>query len=319
MTNIVYNHDAAIDEYMAGLLLDNMPGLTLRAIVLTNGDCLGQQAMEAAWKIAQYTGRQEVPLSLSESRIYQAFPYSYRSDCIRQRDIPCLRRYAPAPAPPYPSGNGALAGLLRQAIADGEPLTLVCTCSLTTVYDVLAAEPELEKGLEHLLWMGGAIAVRGNLDATTIPPEIANGTAEWNVFSDPAAADWVLNHPGRSYKVTVCPLDLTDQAKITQAFKDALNAQASESRLSLLASQSYALVAAEPFYELWNVSSVCFLPRPDLYSAPETMRLGIVCDGFDQGTMRPTQDPGSQPVDVVLNLIDPDGFYAYVLELFRAY
>src|ERR1700754_157972 len=106
MSNILYNHDGAIDEYMAGVVLDNMTGFTLGGIVVTNGDCLAQQAMEAAWKIAEFIARPEVPLSLSESRIYQAFPYSYRSDCIRQRDIDCLQPYGPPPAPPYPSGNG---------------------------------------------------------------------------------------------------------------------------------------------------------------------------------------------------------------------
>ncbi|MEA3033582.1 MAG: hypothetical protein QOH86_1598 [Sphingomonadales bacterium] len=319
MVNIIYNQDGAIDEYMAGVVLDNMEGVTLQAIVLTNGDCLGQQAMEAAWKIAQFTERSEMPLSLSESRIYQAFPYSYRSDCIRQRDIPCLQPYAPAPQPPYAPGNQALAALLRQAIEDDAPLTLVCTCSLTTIYDVLSAEPELEAGVDHLLWMGGALNVKGNLDPTTIPPEIANTTAEWNVFSDPEAADWVLNHPGRGYQVTVCPLDLTDQAKITEDFKQALAAQSDEYRLSLLGSQSYALVGDEPFYELWNVSSVCYLVHPEFYQPPQTMQLSIVPYGFDQGTMRPTDDPASLPVDVVLAFAEIDAFYDYVLQVFRSY
>lgn len=319
MINLVYNHDGAIDEYMAALLLDNMEGYNLQGIVLTNGDCLGQQAMEAAWKIAQYTGRTETPVSLSESRIFQAFPYSYREDCIRQRDIDALQPYGPPPAPPFPPGNEMLAQLLRDAVEAEQPVVLVCTCSLTTIYDVLVAEPELEQGIELLLWMGGAIGVKGNLDASTIPPEIANTTAEWNVFSDPQAADWVLNHPGRAYRVVICPLDVTDQAKITAEFKAELNAQAGQSRLSTLAAQSYGLVAQERFYELWNVSTVCFLPHPEFYDPPQTLRLSIVQDGFDQGTMRPTDDPSCQEVEVVMNFADLDGFYAYVLQLFRSY
>lgn len=318
METVIYNHDGAIDEYMAGVMLDNMDGLGLKAIVVTNGDCLGDQAMEAAWKIAQYTERPRQALSLSESRIYQAFPYSYRSDCIRQRDIPVLQPFGPAPG--YPAdGNAVLARLLSEAIAADDPVTLVCTCSLTTLYDVLVAQPHLEKGVKHLLWMGGALFVKGNLDPTTIPKEIANPEAEWNVFSDPQAADWVLNHPGRSYRVTVCPLDMTDQAKITPEFRASLKAQSATSILSKLADQSYDLVLEEPFYELWNVSAICFLTRPDLYGPPKTMRLKITQGGYLQGAMRPTDDPSALPLEVVLSIADLTGFYDYVLSVFRSY
>lgn len=316
---VLYNHDAAIDEYIAAVMLENMEGIELQSLIITNGDCLADQAMTTAWQIAQYTER-DTPLSLSNARIYNAFPYSYRTDCIREGGIDVLLPFGPAPAPPYASGEDALRAALQNAVNTGRPLTLVCTCSLTTFWQVLKASPELEAGVDHLLWMGGAIHVKGNLDPTTIPPQIANPSAEWNVFSDPEASDWVLNHPGRKYRVTICPLDCTDQALITPEFKEALAKQAGKSKLSELAAQSYALVAAEPFYELWNVCTIVWLTHPEFYSAPVEMRLHVEQFGFYQGNLKPAQpSEESVPVDVILDLVDPKGFYDYVLKVLRTY
>lgn len=316
-TTLIYNHDAAIDEYMAALLLDTMSGFRLHSLVISNADCIPDAAMATAWQINQFTQR-DVPLSLSGARVYNAFPYSYRVDCIREGAIDCLKPFGPAPAPPYPDGDEALASALRSALGSGEKVTLVCTTSLTTLRDVLIEEPDLEGAIEHVLWMGGAVYVPGNLDPTTIPPSIANPAAEWNVFSDPTSADWVLNHPGRSYRMTVCPLDCTDKAKITPEFKQALARQAAAgSKLSTLASQSYALVADEPFYELWNVCTVVYLTHPELYSAPVKTALSIQQIGFYQGNMKPSAT--GVPVDLVLDLVRPSDFYEYVLRLFDSY
>ncbi len=314
---VIYNHDAAIDEYMAAVVLDNMAGVSLEAIVITNGDCIAGPAMDAAWMIASYTDRLAIPLSLSVARMYNPFPYEYRGDCIRQASVAALQPFGPPPPPPYPSGEAALRALLRKAIDTQTPVTLVCTASLTTLYHVFHADPELEAGVEHLLWMGGAIRVLGNLDPKTIPAVIANPAAEWNVFSDPFAAQWVLNHPGRPYRVTVVPLDVTNQASFTTDFETKLTEQSKTSRLSALASQSYALVDAGAYSEMWDVCTVCYLAHPEFYSAPVSMQLQIVQDGFYQGNIKPA-DHGV-PVDVILDLVDRPGFYDYVLEVFRSY
>jgi len=314
---LIYNHDGAIDEYMAAVLLDTMEEVDLRAIIVTDGDCLAEPAMDTAWKILSYTNQVgDIDLSLSAARVYNAFPYSYRTDCITQGTIEVLKPYGPPPSPPYPSGETALRSRLEEAIKTGRPVTLVCTCSLTTIYDVLHAQPSLGKGVARLIWMGGAIKVPGNLDPTTIPPQIANPAAEWNVFSDPAAAEWILASPEVTFPVVVFPLDVTNKAKITPEFKSALQAQSEKYPLSLLAAQSYALVAAEPFYELWNVCAVCYIARPELYSAPVPMALDVVTQGFYQGNMKGSSRPGRK-VDVVLDIVDLAGFYDYVLQQFR--
>jgi len=66
-----------------------------------------------------------------------------------------------------------------------------------------------------------------------IPPVIANQTAEWNAFWDSFSVAWVLLNT--TVSTTIFPLNVTNQAKITDAFKAALNAQSQLYPLSLLA------------------------------------------------------------------------------------
>ena len=216
--------------------------------------------------------------------------------------------------PPFPSGDTLLKDLLVQAVNEDRPVTMLVNCPLTTLVNVLKDAPDLKAGIAQMVWMGGAINVPGNLDPTTIPPEMANPTAEWNVFWDPFAADWIFNHT--SFPITLFPLDVTDQAAITDSFMDALQEQSKTSRYSRLAYQSYTLVANEAFYDMWDVVTTCYLARPRLFDAPTPMNLAVVTEGFYQGTLYEDQDNG-RAVSVILNLKHPDQFYQYVLNQFN--
>ena len=50
---VVQVHDAAIDEYMATILLTTMEEVVLDGVVIVNADCIYGPAMDAAWKIQQ--------------------------------------------------------------------------------------------------------------------------------------------------------------------------------------------------------------------------------------------------------------------------
>ena len=104
--------------------------------------------------------------------------------------------------------------------------------------------------------MGGAVDVKGNLDPTTIPPAVANPHAEWNAFWDPFAVAEAFE---LFSDIRLFPLDITDKAKITDAFKAALAKQAETYGLSRLVSEAYELVKDEPFYEMWNTLATCYL------------------------------------------------------------
>jgi purine nucleosidase len=91
--------------------------------------------------------------------------------------------------------------------------------------------------------------------------------------------------------------------------------QARESNYSNLAYQSYEIAANESFYDMWDVLTTCFIPHPDFFDSPVKMKLSIETENYWQGTLY--RDPNGREVDVILNILDPDGFYEYVLQQFN--
>ena len=305
---VVLVHDAAIDEYMSTILLTTMKGVRLDGIVIVNADCIYGPAMDAAWRIQQFIGRTDIPLSLSNARGLNPFPWPYRADCIKQGRVAALDPFGPHPDwPPYPDGDAWLETYLDQA---SEPVTLLCLCPATPIADLLQKRPDLEPKIAEIVWMAGAINVKGNLDPTTLP--VANLYAEWNVFWDPAASDWLVRQT--NVPITVFPLDVTNQAKLDPQFLQALTMQGKTYPFSNLAAQSYALVGDEPFYEMWDVVTTCYLTHPEFFSPAEPYQMRIETSGDMEGAMVP--DDQARAVNVVLKLTDPKAFYDFVLKAF---
>src|ERR1043165_5849623 len=311
--NVILIHDAAIDEYMSTVLLTTMKEVKLQGIVVVNADCIAAPAMQTAWKIQQYIKETAIPLGLSSARSFNPFPWQYRSDCVNEGKIGVLAPIKPNPKwPPFPDGDALLASLLEKA---KEPVTLLVTSPMTTLADVLKSNPGLVKKIEHVVWMGGAIKVNGNLDPSTVPTPPWNSCAEWNAFCDPYAVDWVFRHT--SFPITMFPLDMTNKAAITTEFLISLADQSGSYPLSMLAFESYLLVGSEVFYDMWDVVTTCYLTRPDLFKPAQTLKL-VIDTALDdtQGCIKSQR--GGRAVNVIFDFAD-DGsnFYAYVLGQFK--
>lgn len=305
---VVIVHDAAIDEYMSTILLTTMKDVSLEGIVIVNADCIYGPAMDAAWKIQQFIDRTDIPLSLSNARGFNPFPWEYRADCIKQGQVAALAPYGPHPDwPPYPDGDAWLEDYLDGVTGQ---VTLLCLCPATPIANLLKKRPDLEAKVEDMIWMAGAIDVAGNLDPTTLP--VSNAYAEWNVFWDPDAGQWLLENT--KFPITIFPLDVTDTVPITDDFMSKLLIQGKTYPYSNLALQSYELVADEPFYDMWDVVTTCYITRPDLFEPPQKKTIKIVTSGDQEGAMIP--DNSMREVDIILKLKQTDAYYAYVLQQF---
>jgi purine nucleosidase len=335
---LLFVHDAAIDEYIATALLATMPEVDLRGVIVVNADCVAGPAMSTAWKIHSLIDRVHVPLGLSKVRGWNCFPWPYRSDCIAEGNISVLAKIPPNPEwpeipltpqsipkgspneanlalPSHPSGDALMRNILENAVAAKMPITLLVTAPLTTLSNTLRESPGLAAGIDRLLWMGGAISpVGGNLDPSTIPAVIANSYAEWNAFWDPYALHWILQNT--QFPITIFPLNVTNDVKITASFLQRLAVQAAKFTFSRLAFESYLLVGNEPFYCMWDVLTACYVARPDLFAQPQTMRLNVVTEGYFQGAII-VDNKAARAVDVVLKLKDPGEFYSYILAQFE--
>ncbi len=311
---VLFVSGGAIDDSIAYLLLTTMDNIDFRGVIITNTDCIDSYAMQTQWKIQSFIGSPSLPVTLSDSRGWNPFPWFYRNDCIDQYNLDILSKYGDNAAwPPYPSGESLLRECLSGAIETKRPLTIVNTCPITMLRNVLEESPYLEKGIERIIMMGGAIDVPGNLDPNTIPPQIANPNAEWNLFCDPYAFNWILKHT--SCPMILFPLDVTDEVPISQEFLLDLKVQGNNFRYSELVYRNYDLIVNEPYYCMWNSLTTSYVARPDLVKKPVPTALSIVTDGYEQGTIK--RDSNGKTVYVVFNMADKQGFYSYVLNQFR--
>lgn len=313
---VIYIHDGAIDEYVSYLLLSTMDNVDLEGVILVNADCIGRPAVDTQWKFQQFTGQTDIPVALSRARGWNPFPWNFRVQAIQQGKVGLLKDYEPAPG--YPSGEKLLQKLLQQAIQKEEPVTLLVNCPVTPLYLVLSENPELEKGIARLVWMGGAINVPGNLEnPPAIPKEVANKKAEWNVFWDPTSTEWVFENT--SFPIIEFPLDITDQAKITKKLLKELKSQGKQYDYSKLAFQSYSIItslskANQAGYEMWDVLTTSFLEKPGLFTKSKKLHLDVITKGKKQGAL--VQKKEGRKVRVMFGF-DRDGYYEYVLEKFK--
>lgn len=317
--DVILVQDAAIDEYVAQVLLTTMPA-NLLGVVIVNADCIDAAAMQTAWKINAYVDAPSMPLGLSRARGWNPFPWVYRADCIALGQIPALAGIPDNPAwPPYPDGDALLETMLERC-APG--VTVLVTSPLTPLSNVLARRPALEAKIGQIVWMGGAVGVPGNLDPTTVPTPPWNACAEWNAFWDPPSVEWVFRHT--TCPIVEFPLDVTNQAPITPELMARLEAQsAAGMRYSTLAHQGYGLVTDQPLYAMWDVVTTCWLvnDRHRFFEPPQAMSLAIDAElGATQGCIAPRQDRDGREVQVVLSFARDGGrqrFDDYVASQFN--
>jgi purine nucleosidase len=304
---VILIHDGAIDEYMATMLLLTMRNVDLQGIVIVPGNCLPEIGMQTAWKIQSFLGRTGIPLSLSDARAFNPFPWDYRQDCIRQANVPALQSYVPnSKWPPYPSAEAWLQDYFR-AIRD--KVTVLCLCPLTPIAALLRQYPEARDKIDRLVWMGGALDVAGNLDPTTIPALVANPYAEWNIFWDPAAVDYVFTNT--RFPIVLFPLDITNHAKVSEQFLGMLMAKSKIHRFADLAYQSYRAVSGA-FYCMWDTTATAYLARPELFRSPLEVEVDVITLGPMAGTLK--RVPGGRRVQAITDFSNLDDFYAYMVE-----
>lgn len=201
--------DTGIDDALALAYALGSPEVELVGVVSSYGNVTTETAARNTRALLGLLGHPEVPVYLGRDRpLRSAGPYEPGAGAVRIHgrdglgDVPAekrpfgdVERSAGAEKRPAPA---ALPELL------GEPGTCyVPTGPLTNLAAVLAAGPALAGALPRVTFMGGALAVPGNVAPCS----------EANVHSDPEAADAVLRS---GLKTRMIGLDVTHQVVLTR-------------------------------------------------------------------------------------------------------
>ncbi len=178
---LVLDVDTGVDDACALLLAALHPGLDLRAVTCVGGNAPLDDVVRNTLTVLDACGRQDVPVAAGAARPLLEDPVDARhvhgDDGMGDLGGPWSDR-----TPDRRHAVELLRDVLLAAADAGERLTLVPLAPMTNVALLLRTHPEVARGLERVVFMGGAADV-GN----------ATASAEFNVFHDPEAAAIALD------------------------------------------------------------------------------------------------------------------------------
>jgi purine nucleosidase len=300
---VLMDHDGAIDDFLAMMLLLTMEEVQPLGIVVTPADCYPKAAVSVSRKILDLMGKTEIAVAESTVRGINPFPPEFRRDPVIINNFPILNE-AETIQTPLASESGQ-EFIVTQLQNTTEPVTLMVTGPLTTVADAIATAPEIIPKIAEIIWMGGALTVPGNVEKVFALEH--DGSAEWNVFWDPVAAKYIWD---TSIPVTLCPLDITNTVPVTPEFIKKLTKQR-KYPLSDLAGMCYALAIPQNYY-CWDILATAYLARPQFYRIEER-ETDIISQGISQG--KTILKSGGKKIQVMTE-VDRESFYDYLLQQF---
>ena len=297
------DHDGAIDDLLATMLLMTMTEVETIGIVVTPADCYPKAAVSVTRKLLDFMGKWDIPVAESTVRGINPFPPDFRRDPVIINNFPILNE-ADTIKTPLVSESGQKF-IIDRLNAASELVTLMVTGPLTTIAEAIARKPNIIQQIKEIVWMGGALSVPGNVEKVFALEH--DGTAEWNVFWDAIAAKqiWDTDIP-----ITLCPLDITNTVPVTPEFIKKLTKQR-QYTLSDLAGMCYALAIPQNYY-CWDILATAYLARPELYTI-EAKETDIISTGISQG--KTILKPGGKKIKVMTE-VDREKFYDYLLQQF---
>jgi inosine-uridine nucleoside N-ribohydrolase len=188
----VIDTDPGVDDAIALLVAAASPEVELRAVTTVFGNVSVSQTTENALRILALAGADHIPVATGADRPL-VHPQPHRAAHVHGAnglggvELPSAQRLA--------EGTPAVRLLADLLHGSSEPVTVCAVGPLTNLALLVATDPAAAARIERLVVMGGAYG-SGNVTPT----------AEFNVWSDPEAAQRVLTS---GLPITVVGLDVT--------------------------------------------------------------------------------------------------------------
>lgn len=301
---VLLDHDGAIDDYLATMLLMTMEHIEPLGVIVTPADCYVQPAVSATRKMLDLMGKSHIPVAESTVRGINPFPQMYRRDSFVVDHFPILNQTETIQTPLLAEpGQDFMVRVLKEA---SEPVTLLMTGPLTNLAHALDTAPEIEAKIQRLIWMGGALNVPGNVEKNWEPGQ--DGSAEWNAYWDPISVARVWQS---SIQIVMCSLDITNNVPVTSEFVKRIGKQR-QYPISDLVGQCYALVIPQDYYA-WDVLATAYLGHPEAFELRE-FETEIITTGRSQGRTKVV--PKGRKI-LAMDKVDKNWFYSYILQQWK--
>ena len=180
------------------------------------------------------------------------------------------------PSGEAPPASGDAVGLLVRVLRDAaRPVTVLTLGPLTNLALALEADPSIGRQVDHVVVMGGAFSVPGNVHLDAHPNA---AIAEWNMYVDPVAAERVLDS---AVPVTFVPLDSQVPVDAYVVRSIARNARTASGRIVAQLLTSDPFFVSDQFF-FWDPLAAAAAVQPSLFTT-RVAHVSVVTDGGGAG------------------------------------
>lgn len=198
---VIYSHGGGPCDIGGMVFLTKHPNVDLIGLVLSRGEFHPEIAVDL-WPVFLYDvlNSKDTAIALgSDARMdpnSHDFPEAWRpyADNFWGLALPeKITEYEPA------VGHELIIDLVNNS---PEKVTILAMASMIDIALALQQDPGIIDNISHVVIMGGAFTISGNLDDAPYP--ISNKAAEWNMWIDAQAAKYLFNS---GVRLSIVPLD----------------------------------------------------------------------------------------------------------------
>jgi purine nucleosidase len=301
---LIIDCDPGVDDAIALLLALASPNaFDLLGITTVAGNVPLALTTANARRICHLAGRADVP-------VYAGCPRPLLRSLTTAEEVHGVTGLQgaelPDPAPAAPTQH-AVPWLIDRLTTAPTPITLATLGPLTNLAVALIQSPEIARGIDRVVMMGGALG-SGNVTPA----------AEFNIYVDPHAARVVVE---AGLPLTMIGLDITHQVVTTPARLAAIEnlgtpvAQAAAGML-----RHYGQIDCDRHHlaapPLHDPCVIAYLLRPDLFDG-QPMRLAVETEGslcLGRTVANAYPSPNAPANATVITRVDAEGVYALLTE-----
>ena len=289
MKQIYFNHDGNIDDLVSYLLLLQAPDIKLLGVGAIDADGFIDPSVAACRKMTDLFNLRgdKLAVARSNSRAVNQFPHDWRMATYSFNYLPILNEKGSIDTPQ--AELPAHLDMVEKLKHAEEPVTLIMTGPLTDLARALDVDPDIEKHIKKLYWMGGSLDDHGNVAMVN-----ADGSQEWNSFWDPYAVNRVFDS---NISIQMVGLESTEEIPLNDELRQHWASLRKYPAMDLVG-QGYSLIISIPSAELylWDVLTTVSALYPEVVKT-EKAKATVITDGMSAGSFR--RDPNGREVDIV--------------------
>ncbi len=271
MLNLILDLDTGIDDSIALTIAAKDKDINLLGVTCTYGNVTVHESAYNTLSILNLLNRRDVP-------VYKG----------RDRSLTSTRPYTPHEAGRKihgKSGSGNIVlreserkietidaiEFLSSIMKERDDITIITTGPMTNLASVITLNPSLSSWKGKVIFMGGALCVRGNV----------NHFAEANIYKDPEAAKIVLES---GLDITMIGLDVTERVRLYRKDAEKWKNKGSEIGKTLGVMLDYYLDNTLSLDETYvhDPSAVISAIHPEYFSFM-SFPLTVETEGIDRG------------------------------------